>query len=691
LTSEVIKQIIPAEAIKQIIRDSCLVVIVLEKEMVNGVLSPSVEKKLLPSLPQTTLLLIGIISLVLVFGILPVFASGRNQDEEEHPKVPSNWGPFQVEGEVGVSALFVDVNGSQQQYRSHYNYMPAFNLSDFSLNLAADGQGLSWMDYFQVNGNGFGDAYPYQRADLVFGKRARYEFKASFRKQEYFFSLPSYALGSHGSDSARRVTDIGLRLFPHRRVTLDFGYLRNYDYGTNFTSDWEFQNVYELTDPKRSLTQDFRVGVSLDLGALQASVIQNFRKFKDDPEQTENRELDSNSILPVVDASLPVRLSIPSTMFLARLAPSDRWSLEGKYRYSDGHVESGRSEFIALNLAEGMTLEENLTTASVSDRPEHFATLTGSVSLSDNVVFSNTFEIRRFDIDSQLTGSTFFGGPGPATWTFPSEATQVYEFRAIRNRPELEVFLHRNFSVFGGHQYVDRLVDEVGVDLLESHSHRQVAISNAGFGGFSLRPYSGARLSLQVEKGTANDGFTRTEPTDYTRWRVSSQLPLNTDLSVSPHLVISDRSNDVQSANYDADQRQVGFTVSYHPADSGFRVDGGYSLFHLDTIADIRFYLAGQTMDGFSDYRTQLHFLHGRGYIPLCSRVSLRMGYQFMRDPEDSSFALTRHQGDLGIEIPLPNGWMWEMGWYHISYNETFRHVHDYAANRLALTLRWGF
>jgi len=633
--------------------------------------------------------------LLCIAGILPVglraefpipeTQAAASQTDQDAPE--RQLGPFLARGAVGLSAIFVDVNGSREKYRSDLNYLPGFNLSEFSLHLDSSEQGTAWLDYLNLDGRGFGDAYPYEAASLVFGKRARYEFRGDYRKQNYFFSLPSFALGGHAADSARRFTNLSLRIFPHRQVTVELGYFRNYQYGTSFSSATEFQRLFEFINPRRSLTQDFRVGAIVNHGPLLVSVFQNFRKFKDYPEMQENRMLQPDGALPEFRAGLPVRMSVPSTNFTARFVPSDRWEIGAKYLFSDGHVDASRSELLIVPVTESISLERIIRATSVSDRPEHRLELDGSVNLTDRIVFSNTFESDRFEITGSLLQTTTLEGnnPGLPPLDQDDEFASFFKYTLLRARPQLEFWIMPRLTVHAGYQYAQRTLEE------DRTAGRRIRLSHLGFAGLTWRPFKNARFSLQFEKGTANDAFTQIEPRDITSWRFNSHIPIVEGLSISPHFVFSDRGNQGQDISYDADQRQGGVEVTYVIPARQITLSAGYTLFDLESLTDIRFFLENEPVQDFSNYRTRLHFFHSRVAIPLGERVMVNLGYRLLRDPRGSSYPLRRDQGEAGISYRMHTSWEWVLQWRHTSYNETLASNQDYMANLLGLTLRWSF
>jgi len=627
------------------------------------------------------LLYAGCLLLPIIGGSL--WAQPQDQDHE--------WGPYAVQGSIGVSGVLVDINGSESLYRTHYNYRDGFHLSEFRLDLFSESGTSDWMDFFQLDGSGFGGAMPHERATLQFGKRGVYEFRGNYRKQIYFFDLPSFALGAHTSDSARRSTDLNLRLFLHRRFTLELGYFRNRSYGTSFSSQFQFQDLFQIADPRRTLTQDFRIGGTFDFDQLRFSVFQNFRKYKDDPEQAENLPIGEARPADIA-SSVPVRLSIPSTHLVASFSPSSRFSIDGKYLYSDGHAESNRAETLALQLTEGLTLEQIVHASSVSDRPEHLGEIGLFAGLTDRVAFKNVFEIRRFDLQGQFAATTSLGVPGQPGPEFLQEAEQVLEYRLVRNRPEIEFYLDPRLTLYGGYQFEDRQVDRVfGLSTdteneVLSHSRR----SHSGFGGVAWRPYSRARVSAELEIGSADDSFTPTEPDDFLRWRIQARLPLSEGLTLTPRLLISDRNNKSSGTNFDLNQRQVGIDLVFRDPDQRFDISGGYNLFHLVSLADISFFLSQEPALDRSRYRTNLHHVYARAGIPT-GIVRLRFGFQLLKDPDSSTLALDRHHVEAGFSVPFAEVWSWDTTWYYVNYEEQVRTDNEYSANRLVLTLRWRF
>jgi hypothetical protein len=613
------------------------------------------------------------------------FAQAASDDDEQPAATSTGW-PYQTHGSIGLTALFVDVNGSESKYRSDYNYRSGFALESFSLDLDGSGQTTRLMDHLKLDGAGFGGAYPYEQARLSFGKEGAYEFRGRYWKQNYFQDLASFALNSHGKDNARRTMDLNLVLFPGNTWSVELNYFRNHKFGTSFTSSEHFNNLYQLIDPRRATTQDFRIGVHYDQGPTRVSVFQNFRFFKDDPNRTENRLLDTGT-LPQAEVSAPVRQKVPSTNVTARYAPSDQWSLEGRYTYSDGHVESGLSSFVALEIIEGISLEEIARHMTTSDRPEHLAAGIATFSIGPNLVFRNELDYHTFDITGDLTGEVTFQStvPGSGSTTTPVEDSTFFDYRLFKNESQLEFFLSTELSVYGGYRFSNRDLARDSLDPGDSTS------THTGLAGAAWRPYRGARLSLEFETGSADNAFTSVEPRGLTRWRFSANLPVVPGLSISPHFLISDTENKTEDNSFNADQRQIGVEALYTVPGSQVLVSGGYALLVLESAADIFFFLDNVPVEGVSNYSTKLHFVHSLVEVPVRQWVSLRFGYDMLRDPASSSFPLKRHQGMAGLQFRTGERLTWDVFWRHVSYNEDLFDQQDYMANRLGIRLGWSF
>ncbi len=593
--------------------------------------------------------------------------------------------PFNARGRIGLEAIFVDIEGSREKYRTDINDLPGGSLSDFQFELwrgSSDGQ---WLDYLRLSGHGFGDAEPYEQAELSFGKRGRYEFRGRYWKQNYFFNVPSYALTGLAEDSARRNTDLTLRFFPRQGMTIEAGYLRQRQFGTSFSSSEDFTRLFELISPRRSLTQDFRVGLSFRRPGSFFSVFQNFRRFKEDLSEDSNRLLEPGQ-LPQLASSRPVRRSVPSTRILAKHSPNDRWTLEGSYQVSLGRADALLSRFLTLQLSQGLELEEIVRSVSRSDRPDHRAK--GAATFSPNPWFSlsNRFEFHTFDVSGDLFSETRLGSPIPGTGAIQDETRldSFLDFRFLRYQPTAEFFVHPKLMFFAGYRLVDRLVERTGG--LERHE----STGHTALGGALWRPYRGSRVRLEFESGTSDDAFTRTEPRDVSRLRVSTRLPLRSGWSVGGHLLLSDRSSRQEESNFNSEQRQGGIDVTYSAGEK-LSLSGAYSLIDLETSTDILFFVSRRQVEETSIYTTRLHLGNARFHWQPNRFVSFRGAYTLLKDPRASSFPLNRHAGEAGIRF-LPGGpWSWDLEWRRVSYDELLSELEDYSANRLAVSMLWSF
>lgn len=590
---------------------------------------------------------------------------------------------YETRGSVGLTGNVVDVHGSENKYRTDYNYRSGFSLEDFTFELIGAAPDHTRLDFLSLSGFGFGGAYPYQQAELRFGNHGAYEFYGRYWRQISFFNVPDYAQTGLSRDSARQVTDLGLTIHPHQKISVDVGYQHNYQYGTNFSSNDYFLNLYEMTDPRRALTQDFRIGVTARPGRTTLSVFQNFRWFKEDPDRQENRLLEPGT-LPEVDVDRPTRITIPSTRFLAAHSWS-RVELEGAYIYSDGHAETTTSELISLELGQDLTLDKALSVASVSDRPDHRGRIGLTAILTDRINFSQHFGFHTFDVGGIAAGEQRFQGnaPNAGELVFPLEGETSWDYSIFRSQSQAEFWVNPRFSFFGGYRYADRSIeDRVASETSDRRTHM-------GLGGFAWKPYSGARLNLSFEEGSSDTAFVETEARRRSAWRITGAFPISEGFLVLPRWTLIDERN--RTSDYDGRLHQLGVDLQYQQRDGRWTITGGYQLFDMDTFAPIRFLFEDDLVEDVSLYTSRLHYTHARFQIPLGRLFDLRIGGRWLKDGDGNSFPLERINTEAGVLVYLGEQVDLDVLWRHVSYNETNATRQDYGANHLAFTVRWRY
>lgn len=613
-----------------------------------------------------------------LFFFAPVLAQGGRDDARAFEGA---W-----KGGVGLSATFVDVDGSGGKYRTDWNYRPGLELSDFVLEFQPEDSRGGWLDFLSLRAAGFGDVSPYQQAELSLGKRSRFRFKARFRQQDYFFNLPTFALGGHAADSTRKLLDLSLRLYPASDLTLEVSYSQNRQLGTDFSSEVVLQNLFELRDPGRSFSRDFRLGLFWRRSRVKISLLQNFRKYKEDPERREHRLLEEG-VLPRLEGGAPVRLSVPSTQLLVDLEPSPRWNVTTQYAFGRGRAEASRLERLFLDLRQGVSLEQILRDTSFSRRPEHRLGLRAQLQLAEGWLLVNEVRLHQFHIDGSLTADTTFRSPMAGTGELTGRAEQetAFGYLVLEARPHLELRLHERLTLSAGYHYFDRLVER-GEEM-----DREVTVSHGGFAGASWWPHERLRLRGELERARANQAFTVTEARHRTRVHLSGEVTIAKELRLYPYLNLEDRSNPALGQSFDSLLRQGG--VGLHLAALGQRwsLSVGYHLLDLESRTDLQFFLGKGKSRGVSRYLAELHFLRGRLEGSLSRRLGLRLGCGWLKDPEGNSFPLSRWQGEVGLSVRLGLRWWWDLDWSHVSYNEAAAALQDYRANRLVLTSRWSF
>src|SRR5215216_4412002 len=205
-------------------------------------------------------------------------------------------GDYAVTSSVELGYRGLRVGGDLDKYQSDLNYKTGPRLFDTSLLMQAkEGRGTLF-DTFLVTSTGWGGD-PQGHVRFSMEKSSLYRFDGNYRKFTYFrsvnnFANPNYvapslpsdpAKGWHGSNTEQQVGDFDLTILPkNERLSFRLGYSPTRYSGPAFTS-WHYggDDFVVLTDA-RSRSNEFRAGADWKLGPVDFSLLQGFRRFRDE-------------------------------------------------------------------------------------------------------------------------------------------------------------------------------------------------------------------------------------------------------------------------------------------------------------------------------------------------------------------------------------------------------------------------
>lgn len=188
--------------------------------------------------------------------------------------------------DLTVGYRFVDVNGSEEMYRSQINEKAGVLIRDLHL-VSTD-----WVDKSPMLDNLRLDMAEVGAGNkgllrLNAGKSGVWRLKARWDRQELYSALPDFANpfypsvvpGQQSYDRRRNILDADLEILPDCAFSPFVGYTWNQLYGGGLTTMHVGENDYRLNQDVNDVDQEVRVGANFHFGIVDGSVTQGWRKY----------------------------------------------------------------------------------------------------------------------------------------------------------------------------------------------------------------------------------------------------------------------------------------------------------------------------------------------------------------------------------------------------------------------------
>lgn len=555
-------------------------------------------------------------------------------------------GDYTVNSSVELGYRGLRVGGDINKYQGDLNYKAGPRLFDTSLLMRAkEGRGQLF-DTLLVTSTGWGgDPQGYMRFSVE--KSTLYRFDGNYRRFKYFRSVNNFANpfyvapslpsnpdgGWHGSDTRQQVGDFDLTLLPkNERVRLRLGYSPTRYSGPAFTS-WHYGgDDFVILSNNKSRSNEFRVGADWKLAGIDFSLLQGFRRFRDET-TWDNNSLNlganpttaSSALLFSLNKTSPVRGDTNYTQFTGHTLVARKLDLTGRFVYS-----SSRTRFDWQESATGRNFNTRITNIPGAINPPNILTLgqwnfTGGANrpavrgdfgatylVTSKFRISNTFSFDRFN----TSGSDYYAGvftmtrtngTGAVTLLPTGTSYELSKFRKITDTVEGDYQFDDRYSLHLGYRYGTTRVEEFGgganlgnngavplapsSEFEENHTH-------AFIGGFKMRPVKTWTLYANVERGVADGVLTRVGQYDYTNFRLRSRYAPTRKLGLNLGLVTRDNSNpssidgvSLEDFGVSVKSRVFTSSVDYAPS-SRLSLSGGYNYQWVNSDAVIRYTFA---------------------------------------------------------------------------------------------------
>jgi hypothetical protein len=644
------------------------------------------------------------------------------------------------------------VVGDLNKYRSDLNYKAGPRLFDSSLLVRSkDGKGKLF-DTLLVTSTGWGSD-PYSNLRVNVEKPEWYRFDATYRRFKYFrflnnlanpnwifspvsFSVPPNPVtGEHGYNTRTQMGDFDLTLLPKNRVIrFNIGYSPERYSGPAFTNYHVGGNEFNLLSQLRSRANDFRVGADGQVGPIDFSFLQGFRRFRDDSSISLGPTAGIN-LNPAVASFTsftrdePARGSVNYTRFSAHTLVAKKLDITGRIVYSKSNSSFAFIEnFAGRNFNPRVTAwppgplaatpntlnlgQYNIT--GTAERPNTLGDIGVTFFATDKLRISNTFRIEDFTIDGLAVFSDFFSitrGAGPTLRTdtigFSNlDAHRITKYRKYQNTLEGDYQFNPRYSMHFGYRYGSRRIEESfeGFNLgsngsvtppnaRSSSTETERNHTHAFFGGFKARPASNWTIYFDAEHGTADNVFTRIGNYDYTNIRAKSRYTPNKKLSFNLAIITKNNANpseiagvSLQDFGVDTKSRIFTSSVDWSPTSKvSFSTGYNYNWLNSDAVIDYFFNSVRHPL-GHSLYFVRNNFFFIDTTAQLHRRVSLFAAYRInkdngqgsrLADPTGSpgilvnSYPMSFQSPEARLAIKINRRLDWNLGYQYYNYRES--------------------
>ena len=637
---------------------------------------------------------------LLILGIGRLCAESGLQAPAAAKPASSPTGRFDTQLDADLRAVFVDLDGSRGRFLTERYLRPGFNAANFLLDIRPKRGQTSFFDFMKLTSSGLGDSSPYQQIDFRMARRKMFDFRSDYRKYNYFFDLPSVALGLHPENSAGRFYSFDLKLWPDRTASLRLGYRRNQLYGTAYSTAYLNLDTFQLRQPARLSSDDFVVGTTLKLETLTLTLDQTVVRLKDDREYFPNANnpvgLRGNQLVDG-ERNLPTRIMTPTSRAVARYQAGGRYEATGRYMFSDGDVELSRYDTFLYRLGTGAFAVRQLISGSgVSDKPTHWMDVNQTADMTGKLSLHHYFHFNRYTLTGLMNATGVLRLIEEATRASRDVPVEEQggtrtDYWLLRNRLELDYQATPSVSLLGHYTYSDRHVgfaahaEPPGGSVPQPRP--QVSIGHSGGGGAGWNPGLKFRLRGDVEAGTTSAAFYRIEPLSFVRWSLRGDYRPKPKLILSGSTIFNDNQNDTPGIAHNLYDRQASVQASWAPSER-LLVTGGYNYLQIHSSTDIVFYVFSELTNGKSVYQADTHVANAAVRLPAGKRLSLRLGYQFIKDT-GISYPFRQHVPNAGFSFQLAKGVSLEADWWYHGYNENLSSNQDYRANVLSAGVRF--
>lgn len=559
-------------------------------------------------------------------------------------------GGYNVMNSFETGYRFRTIDGNSGKYRSDVNFGNGIRLLASSLTVnSKDGHG-KYFDELTLTTLGLGND-PFQQANLRISKNKLYQYSLLWREDDYFNPALPVAWGAHAIDTAHRLQDHDLILFPQSAFRLDFGYGRSSQDGPALSTVQLFDsrgNEFPLFSNTRRKQDDYRAGFEARALGFKIVASHGWSYFKEDTTSAATAaetgvNANNGTSLVSFQRAEPYHGSTPSWRLVLFRDQGRRFAMNGRFTYA-----GGRRQFVLDENAAGLvrgTVNRSLQTIAYGNarRPS----LAANLNLNFFATRTLTIASQTSLTDTRIDGDAFYLQTADNLAGTDLVHFQYLGIRTVVNSTDVNWRPRKWLGLYSGYSFSNRRIRSVEQVTFFGEADRVAAEQentlHDGTLGILLRPVKPLSLNLEGEIGRADRPIYPVSERNYHALGGRARYKLGT-LLITGLARSNYNFNSASLTSYSSRSRTWSADASWAPR-SWFSFDTAYSKLHLDTVGGIAYFQNFNLVTGEkSIYISNLH--HGSAAF----RFSIRGKAEIM-----AGLSRVQDTGD-GRQTPAGNG-----------------------------------
>jgi hypothetical protein len=665
-------------------------------------------------------LAIGVTALSAVTGTAQ---SGGGEDKS------ADTGDYKITSSIEIGGRFRKVDGSENKFRSDLNYRTGFRVFDSSFLIESKDPKKDLMDSMLIQSSGWGaDPSGYTRINAE--RLGVYRFDSNFRQVRYFNNLNNFAAGQHKHNTSHLFGDFDLKLRPQSeklRFLVGGSFNRTKGPGTTngraYRDDWQADSEYNYR------SKDLRAGIEGKVLGFNLGVTQGFRGFTDRTryfltEPTLGNNTTDNTRITSWFREFPIDGSSYFTMLNAHRTFAEKVDFTGQYVYSSTSTINPMLEVIIGRDNNNNQIDrDEFRIDGDAKRIQQRGNLGFTFMLTDKFSISETFSWDSFTINGgenlieRVFSRTSAGAPRPDQY-INSYAFRTTDYRRYMNLVEGDYQFSKRLSMHVGYKYTDRRATLWGIDRTVTsptsgtnpllHEEVENNDTNSVIAGMKMKPMKRWVVYWDVEKGDADNIFTRTGNYKFTNFRVRSRLSLD-KIGWSASVITKDNLNPTltdeavpRSFGTDVNTRIYSTALDWTPA-TMFNLSTGYTYTHMTASTAIIVPVGTPRLQGVSRYFIRDNHYYLDATVKPNKYISFFGAYRISKDLGQgdrtannienitSSYPMSFQSPEVRVALRIHRNADFNVGYQYFKYGEKFQTLQDYRAHLPSISVRLFF